>query len=74
MDQELEEGLRSVAAPVRGPDGAVVAAVNVSAHASRASQVAVKTTLLPPLLATAQRIEADLRDVGTAPARAYHER
>ena len=72
MDQELEEGLRSVAAPVRGRDGAVVAAVNVSAHASRASREAVRKTLLPPLLATAQRIEADLRDVGTPQARAYH--
>ena len=72
VDQELEEGLRSVAAPVRGRDGAVVAAVNVSAHASRASREAVRKTLLPPLLATAQRIEADLRDVGTPQARAYH--
>ena len=72
VDQELEEGLRSVAAPVRGRDGAVVAAVNVSAHASRASREAVRKTLLPPLLATARRIEADLRDVGTPQARAYH--
>ena len=37
VDQELEEGLRSVAAPIRDRDGRVVAAVNVSAHASRAS-------------------------------------
>lgn len=72
VDQELEEGLRSVAAPIRGRDGAVVAAVNVSAHATRASRAAVQTTLLPPLLATAERIERDLKDVGTPPARAYH--
>jgi len=61
VDQELEEGLRSVAAPVRGRDGHVVAAVNVSAHASRASRETVRRDLLPPLLATAARIEADLR-------------
>ena len=61
VDQELEEGLRSVAAPVRGRDGRVVAAVNVSAHASRASRETVRRDLLPPLLATAARIEADLR-------------
>jgi IclR family pca regulon transcriptional regulator len=72
VDQELEEGLRSVAAPIHGRDNQIVAAVNVSAHASRASREAVAQTLLPPLLATAKRIEADLRDVGTAPARAYH--
>lgn len=72
VDQELEEGLRSVAAPVRDREGRVVAAVNVSAHASRASREAVRNTLLPPLLATAERIEADLRDVGNAPDRAYH--
>jgi IclR family transcriptional regulator, pca regulon regulatory protein len=71
VDQELEEGLRSVAAPVRGREGRVVAAVNVSAHASRASREAVKKTLLPPLLATAERIERDLKDVGTGAARAY---
>lgn len=72
VDQELEEGLRSVAAPIRGRDGQVVAAVNVSAHASRASADAVKNSLLPPLLATAERIESDLKDVGTPQARAYH--
>jgi IclR family pca regulon transcriptional regulator len=67
VDQELEEGLRSIAAPIRDRAGHVVAAVNVSAHASRASTDDVQRVLLPPLLATAQRIEADLRDV--APAR-----
>jgi IclR family pca regulon transcriptional regulator len=67
VDQELEEGLRSVAAPIRDRTGRVVAAVNVSAHASRASRDAVRRLLLPPLLATAERIEADLRAAGPAP-------
>ena len=61
VDQELEEGLRSVAAPIHDRDGRVVAAVNVSAHASRATKDVVRKTLLPPLLETAARIEADLR-------------
>jgi IclR family pca regulon transcriptional regulator len=61
VDQELEEGLRSVAAPIRGRDGRVVAAVNVSTHASRTTKEAVRKQLLPPLLQTATRIEADLR-------------
>ncbi|MFD9430167.1 IclR family transcriptional regulator C-terminal domain-containing protein [Streptomyces sp. NPDC060002] len=61
VDQELEEGLRSVGAPVRGRDGAVVAAVNIAVHAGRTSVAAVRRDLLPPLLAAVARIEADLR-------------
>jgi IclR family pca regulon transcriptional regulator len=61
VDQELEEGLRSVAAPIRDRSGQVIAAVNVSAHASRTSKEAMRRELVPPLLAAAARIEADLR-------------
>lgn len=61
VDQELEEGLRSMAAPIHGENGSVVAALNVSAHASRGTSAAIKEELLPPLLDTARRIEADLR-------------
>jgi len=60
VNQELEEGLRAVAAPIRDRDGRVVAAVNISAHASRTSLEAMRRDLLPPLLRTAARIEADL--------------
>ncbi|OAH15907.1 IclR family transcriptional regulator domain-containing protein [Streptomyces jeddahensis] len=63
VDQELEEGLRSVAAPVRDRDGDVVAAVNIPVHASRNSVESVRRDLLPPLLAAVARIEADLRVV-----------
>jgi IclR family pca regulon transcriptional regulator len=66
VDQELEEGLRSVAAPLRDRAGRVVAAVNLSVHASRTSAEQVRRVLVPPLLATAARIEADLR-VAVAP-------
>ncbi|WP_344972581.1 IclR family transcriptional regulator domain-containing protein [Salinactinospora qingdaonensis] len=60
VDQELEEGLRSVAAPIRDREGTVVAAANVSAHATRTSVEDIRRELLPPLLATVARIEADL--------------
>ncbi|GIJ20734.1 IclR family transcriptional regulator [Micromonospora lutea] len=66
VDQELEEGLRSLAAPIHGDNGSVVAAVNVSAHASRGSFETIRKELLPPLLATARRIEEDL---GAGPGR-----
>lgn len=65
VDQELEEGLRSIAAPIRDRTGEVVAAVNVSTHASRTSVASARRDLLPPLLATAARIEADLHATGT---------
>jgi IclR family pca regulon transcriptional regulator len=60
VDQELEVGLRSIAAPIHDRDGATIAAVNVSAHAGRRTVANMKRELLPPLLATARRIEDDL--------------
>ena len=64
VDQELEEGLRAIAAPIHGAGDAVIAAINVSAHASRVSLAAMRAELLPALLETAGRIEADLRSQG----------
>jgi IclR family transcriptional regulator, pca regulon regulatory protein len=63
VDQELEEGLRSVAAPIRDADGRAIAAVNVSTHAGRRTVAEVVDDLLAPLLRTAQAIETDLRRV-----------
>ena len=60
VDQELEEGLRSIAAPIRDSGGSVIAAVNVSTHAGRRSLESITGELLPPLLGTAGRIERDL--------------
>jgi IclR family transcriptional regulator, pca regulon regulatory protein len=61
VDQELEEGLRAVAAPIRGAADVGTAAINVSAHASRVSMVAMRGQILPALLETARQIEADLQ-------------
>jgi IclR family transcriptional regulator, pca regulon regulatory protein len=61
VDQELEEGLRAVAAPVRGAADVGTAAINVSAHASRVSMAAMRSEILPALLETAHQIEADLQ-------------
>ncbi|WP_248964006.1 IclR family transcriptional regulator domain-containing protein [Sphaerisporangium perillae] len=68
VDQELEEGLRAVAVPVRSGAGVVFAALNVSTHASRTSIDDIRRSLLPPLLAAAARIEADLRIYPARPA------
>jgi IclR family transcriptional regulator, pca regulon regulatory protein len=61
VDQELEEGLRAAAAPIRGAHDVGVAAINVSAHASRVSMAAMRAQILPVLLETARQIETDLK-------------
>lgn len=64
VEQELEEGLRSLAAPVTDSGGRVVAAVNVALHAGRRSPEESLATILPHLLGTAAEISADLTAVG----------
>ncbi|MET8053553.1 IclR family transcriptional regulator C-terminal domain-containing protein [Streptosporangium sp. NPDC005286] len=66
VDQELEEGLRSIAVPIRDRSGRVAAAMNISSHASRTTPESARRDLLPPLLAAAARVEADLHAAGTA--------
>jgi IclR family pca regulon transcriptional regulator len=60
VDQELEEGLRSIAVPIRDGGGSVVAAMNLSTHAARRTVAAMRAELLPALRETAARVEADL--------------
>jgi IclR family pca regulon transcriptional regulator len=64
VDQELEEGLRSLAVPVRDDHGRVVAALNVAQHAGSGTAEEMRRTMLPALLETARLIEADLRALG----------
>jgi IclR family pca regulon transcriptional regulator len=59
-DQELEEGLRSLAVPIRDASDAVVAALNVSVHASRASMAVLRRDFLPLARQAVVGIEADL--------------
>jgi IclR family pca regulon transcriptional regulator len=63
-DQELEEGLRSLAVPIRNTSGTVIAALNLSVHASRASMTALRRDFLPLALRTAGAIEEDLHGTG----------
>lgn len=60
VDQELEQGLRSVAVPITEAPGKV-AALNISVHASRTSMDALRKRFLPPLQETARAIERDAR-------------
>lgn len=60
VDQELEQGIRSVAVPIRDARGAVIAAANVSAHTSRVTVAQLRQKFLTQLTATAAAIESDL--------------
>lgn len=60
VDGELEAGLRSLAAPIRGHDGSVIAAVNISTQSVRYSLDAIRADLVPELLKTADAITADI--------------
>ncbi|MEV7005564.1 IclR family transcriptional regulator C-terminal domain-containing protein [Streptosporangium sp. NPDC051022] len=63
VDQELEDGVRSVAVPLHDRDGRVVAAVNVATHASRATVDDLLRDVLPVLTETAARITNDLAHI-----------
>jgi IclR family pca regulon transcriptional regulator len=67
VDQELEQGVRSAAVPIRDASGTVTAAMNVSVHASRMTMQELRKQVLPELLRTAQAIEAELGAIA-APA------
>jgi IclR family pca regulon transcriptional regulator len=65
VDQELEEGLRSVAAPIADDRGRATAAINVSTHVSRVGLDTLRAVYLPELLAAAEGIRADLLAAGS---------
>jgi IclR family transcriptional regulator, pca regulon regulatory protein len=66
VDQELEQGVRSAAVPIRDATGTVIAAMNVSVHATRMTMQALRRDVVPRLRRTAEAIEIDLR--AAAPA------
>lgn len=56
VEEELEVGLRSIAVPVRGASGKVVAALNVGAQAGRVSSRQMREDFLPVLQKGAQEL------------------
>jgi IclR family transcriptional regulator, pca regulon regulatory protein len=76
VDQELEIGLRSIAAPLR-VDGRTIAAINVSAAAPRVPLEQLRGRFLPELLKTvdliATALERQRRPAPPAPAPARAE-
>jgi len=64
VDQELEEGVTSIAVPVRDALGAVIASVNVGTHSRRLPPAALKEIALEPLRETARQVERDIALLG----------
>ena len=60
VNQELEEGLVSIAAPIVNRAGRMVAALNISGQANRTSAKVMQETMLPPLREAAQAISTAL--------------
>jgi IclR family transcriptional regulator, pca regulon regulatory protein len=58
VNQELEEGLVSIAAPLTGRGGRMVAALNISGQANRTSAKLMQETMLPSLLEAARTVSA----------------
>ena len=63
LDQELEDGIRSIGAPVHDATGKVVAAINTSTHVARVTLERLHKEFLPALLDCAKLIDADLTGV-----------
>lgn len=60
VNQELEEGLISLAAPITNRAGRFIAALNLSGQANRTNTKVAQETLLPALLQAAQTISRRL--------------
>ena len=70
VDEELERGLRAIAVPIVDRQKEVVAALNLSTHATRTTRNEMRDRFLPELRAAAAQIAAFLNlDPRTCTAR-----
>jgi IclR family pca regulon transcriptional regulator len=56
LDQELEEGVRSIAAPIHDTQGRTIAAINIGTQTGRVTMKKLTDDFLPLLLQTARNI------------------
>jgi IclR family pca regulon transcriptional regulator len=68
IDQELEESVTSLAVPVHGPTGEVLASLNVGTHSSRHTPDDLRALALAPLTEAARQLERDLALAGVRSA------
>ncbi len=60
-DEELGPGVRTIAAPIIGPDGEVIAAIGIPVPTDAFSSQELRKALGPAVIAAAKRISAELR-------------
>jgi IclR family pca regulon transcriptional regulator len=68
VEHVLEEGLRSIAAPIRAADGRVISALGMSAAAASATVTTLREEHLPIMLRAAEQISHEL-GAGFSPGR-----
>ena len=61
VNQELEEGLCSIAVPLIDFSGRIIAAMNIGGNVTRTSEADLVKKVLPELLAAANKINTALR-------------
>ncbi|WLH14847.1 IclR family transcriptional regulator C-terminal domain-containing protein [Pseudomonas hefeiensis] len=61
VNEELEEGLQSIAVPIFGRDGRIIAAMNVGGHANRVNRAGLLEIVLPHLQNAAFKISQLLK-------------
>lgn len=72
-DQEVEVGIRSVAAPIRDATGNVIASLTASTTTPRATLADLRKRLLPRVVESARRLSsiADAQDGASTPPRSW---
>jgi IclR family pca regulon transcriptional regulator len=58
-DEDLQYGVQAIAAPIRGEDNRVLAAIGIGVHISEVPKDAMREMFLPLLLETASKVEHD---------------
>lgn len=66
VDQEVEAGVRTIAAPIHDVNGKVIAGINVAVHTARISMETLRDDFLPRLLETRNRIDEAIASYGPA--------
>jgi len=66
-DEDLQYGVQAIAAPLRGEDGRVIAAIGLGTHTSEVGKEIVRERYLPLLLETAHSIESDWNECRKLP-------
>ena len=66
VDQEVEAGVRTIAAPIHDVNGKVIAGINVAVHTARVSMETLREDFLPRLLETRNKIDEAIASYGPA--------